>query len=351
MKGVELPVRQFDLAKRYPVPTRVELRTELPDDAPRPEYRGVTERFWLEWTYAWDDPPFSPPAVGCLDEFIKLADAPPERVRDFARRWGVLGICAHGDPYPHRSGPDGGCHPLGVPTLGPAFDPSGSLAWDALRPWYRYARKARAIVSAAARLYANEAPDDDDWREIEGGVFSREADALDQGLEQGLPPGVQEAQRRMEAAAKARFDERFEQHMRPRREIPELARRELADAVSEWLGSAALLPRLRWDTGADSYVAIIAPRDPDFWSGTYGHLFGLLGIQLAAAVSSPLYHCSICSTVYGLEDDQNRPRRGQRRFCSDDCAAEGKRQGNLRSYHKNKGHWPRQRRKENSSAQ
>src|SRR5205814_1749585 len=38
----------------------------------------------------------------CLSEFVKLVDAPPDRVLRFARMWGTLGLCgAHGLPATH----------------------------------------------------------------------------------------------------------------------------------------------------------------------------------------------------------------------------------------------------------
>lgn len=42
---------------------------------------------------------------GLLDQFLKLADATPEKIRDYARRWGVLQICQHGLPASHNPQP------------------------------------------------------------------------------------------------------------------------------------------------------------------------------------------------------------------------------------------------------
>src|SRR5262245_47356558 len=36
---------------------------------------------------------------GLLEGFIKLADAPDEAILAYARRWGPLWLCKHGDPF------------------------------------------------------------------------------------------------------------------------------------------------------------------------------------------------------------------------------------------------------------
>jgi hypothetical protein len=344
LRGSELPVRQFEPTQRYPVPDSVRLLDDLPEQAPRPVYRGHKDRFWLEWTYGWTGLRWTPPIEGCLDAFIDLADARPEEILEFAQTWGVLGICKDGEPVPHWDEQGRWCHPFGVPPLGGAFDPPDSLAWEPLRPWYRYARTARGIVGAAARLQRGEPPDDDDWRNVEGGVFSVDPHWLDADLEKQSIDGPN-ADAPGQRAYRDQVDRRFQQHMAVRRAHPDVARTELAKAASTWLEHAELVPRLRWDTMAASFVAVLAPPEPDFWSGNYGYLFGVLGIQIAAAVCSPLYRCSICHRVYSLEDETYRPRRGQRRFCSIDCAAAAKREANLRSYHKNKQEWRNQRRR------
>src|SRR6266478_9213441 len=45
-------------------------------------------------------------AAGVLTEFVKLDEAPAERILDYARRYGGFGFCEHGDPT-HRLRPEG----------------------------------------------------------------------------------------------------------------------------------------------------------------------------------------------------------------------------------------------------
>ena len=59
-----------------------------------------------------------------------------------------------------------------------------------------------------------------------------------------------------------------------------------------------------------------------------------------------VYRCSICGRPFPFTETHShrRPRRGTRRFCSPDCKADGKRQANLNSWHRNKDRWlPRRR--------
>jgi hypothetical protein len=56
--------------------------------------------------------------------------------------------------------------------------------------------------------------------------------------------------------------------------------------------------------------------------------------------------CSICGTPYPFDDSVGRhPRFGTRRYCSDECRREGKRESNRQSWSRNGARWRRQTRK------
>ncbi len=84
---------------------------------------------------------------GLLTEFIALADAPAERILEYARRYGPFGFCKHGDPR-HRLRLEG-CGALTV-SRG-TRDEAGQLC-EAVQWWRNLACHARALLNAAAQL-------------------------------------------------------------------------------------------------------------------------------------------------------------------------------------------------------
>ena len=84
-------------------------------------------------------------SVGLLTEFVQLDEAPAERILEYARRHGRLGLCKHGDPS-HRLRPEG-CG-ADVCTSG-----TGKTAVrEALQWWRNLAGHARALLNVAAQL-------------------------------------------------------------------------------------------------------------------------------------------------------------------------------------------------------
>ena len=84
---------------------------------------------------------------GLLTEFVALADAPAERILEYARRYGPLGFCKHGDPS-HRLRIEG-CGALTVSRGTP--DEAGQLR-EAVQWWRNLAHHARALLNAAVQL-------------------------------------------------------------------------------------------------------------------------------------------------------------------------------------------------------
>jgi hypothetical protein len=106
-------------------------------------------------------------------QFLQLADATPQAIRDFARQWGVLRLCKHGLPATHSHSPNGSvffgedtsyvferypyCRPLGAKPLD---DNSG---FEPVAGWIYYARMAKALVNVVAKLNNDELGDSSDW--------------------------------------------------------------------------------------------------------------------------------------------------------------------------------------------
>jgi hypothetical protein len=216
---------------------------------------------------------------GLVDAFVKLADAHPEGIRDYARQWGVLMICEHGKPaghsYPRVPLTDvlNGlehvtyCHPCGGPDE----------YWEGLGAWYLLAREARAMLHVAAALHNGRPARHGDWHMLVNRTWL--------GPEGGHPALDELNEPRHGAGARAFLE----------------------DSMKRWLSWGAVQPVLVWPANRDPTVE---------WEG-FG-LFGALAAQLLAAVSRKGWAlCSSCGEIY---DPPRQPNPNRRNFC-EDCQA------------------------------
>ncbi len=237
------------------------LERPLADD----EWRvpGTVELDGDRLVWEWGDPAhvrFSRSGNDLLEDFVRLADTPSDAIRDYARKWGVLRICAHGEPMSHNPGGSDSpaCLPLG-------WHPGSGGGWEPLEPWRRYAGRAQAILRAAAALHVDGKVDPGDWVRC----FPEDLPLED-----------------------------------PFYAVPKESR--LGLAINFWLGTAkpsglhADWPR----DGAPSIVLGLG-RAP---------LFAAIGLQLlfSATRSGGLAVCSNCGTPYF---PTRRPRKDQRSYC------------------------------------
>jgi hypothetical protein len=94
----------------------------------------------------------SDPSV--LDDFVALAEAPPERVLRFVRKYGMLGLCKrHGLPSSHDSSP-------GRIVICGTRQPEDVALYN------RYAKEVRAILRLAAAAHEGLAGRLEDWRDL-----------------------------------------------------------------------------------------------------------------------------------------------------------------------------------------
>lgn len=124
--------------------------------------RILPGRLWLEdwpisgpvllWDKWGDDPAEVPRTVdndrGILKAFVRLENATPRQVLDFARVHGVLDLCQHGKPHQHD----------------PADCPPSQQ--EAVADWVRYARAAAAIWRVAIALHRKGTCSAEDWETI-----------------------------------------------------------------------------------------------------------------------------------------------------------------------------------------
>ena len=216
-----------------------------------------------------------------LEVFVELADADPEVIRDYARKWGVLMICEHGVPAGH-SAPRLPISDLHEPTAVRGCDPHGwpDACWESVGAWYVRAREARAMLNVAAALRRGQPARIGDWHAVVYRVWYGD-DRGDPSLDALNQP------------ANATHAQAF-----------------LEDSINRWLAWGAVQPVLSWST--KKYPTIV-------FDG-YG-LFGALAVQLLAVVCGTGWAvCSACGKVYN--PGSRRPNPNRRNYCPD-CRASG----------------------------
>ncbi len=242
----------------------------------------------LLWSWHRTYPPYTQvrPDSRVLEGFVKLADAPAEKVLDYARRFGVLGICEHGvpashnrGPFPPQLGPQTACRPLGYFDFLDRDRSEGLAAracWEPVEVWWRFARQARAMLDIAAHLHQDQRPRAESWRTLWASSL---------GWTEGEPEPWKD------------WDS-------------EDARRELADPLNMWLALGVAPPLLRWEGSGPPAVLL------------GGGLFGTLAVQLMSAVTRTrgLSLCSECGDPYPPE---RQPRAGEKNYCQE-CRSQGK---------------------------
>jgi len=305
-----------NLAPQYPddhwlLPAHVAL-SRIPEKMSRRKAWGLPgqEPDALLWTFPKRDHRYVTAADGpLLEEFVRLADQPPATIRDFAQRWGVLGICEHDMISTHhragrpaqlrvpavvsrhvsitkldgskadgwwRSGPSkfwrltffGGCY---LRELKPW------LYWEPLAVWRDYSRKARAVLNIAAKLQSDQLGDENDWRTILGSATWDRPDPKEY-----YPEDTGDVRQ-----AKAIWEERFT----------------LGNHISQqWLRLGQVRPILVWEHNTPRMV---------FGNGT---LFGALAMSLALAPSRTggLGVCARCGTYF---IPKRQPVLGRRQYC------------------------------------
>lgn len=106
------------------------------------------------------------PDGGMLMRFASLADASDNAIADFARRWGVLRLCAAHDlpdTHPVGMGRDGRVRfpvdPTAIPCAMSGFRPLTMIVRERLDLWRSYAREVWAVLHVTHRLGVEESPD------------------------------------------------------------------------------------------------------------------------------------------------------------------------------------------------
>jgi hypothetical protein len=215
------------------------------------------------------------PVPTLLNEFMSLADAPPEAILMFAERYGVLGLSMRGLPLFRP----GRMTVVGAIASRLARTPYGAFLTaegEPIAAWRYFARQARAILDVAATLVDDRPADDGLWRRVLG----RPDWPVDTA-----PPRIRTSS---EILGRLALGDHLEQMLSDVGSDVEAQRHSLCAIVNEWLELGAVEPRVFWIPEWDR-ARIVIP---------YYGLFGALADQLSRALSSPRssVRCSYCGS-------------------------------------------------------
>jgi hypothetical protein len=265
----------------------------------------------------------------CLWEFVKLVGQPDRDIISFAKRWGPLGICAHGMPYTHAfeciplshedrlwETPDERAHWAAVDPGFSADDPqTWNRFWEPLTAWRFYTRHFDALLAIAQALNEGHQVSPRTWFAAARWHVATEYEPLIQG--EAYPPYPRHTA----------WNENLVWEWMARSSRGEL-QETFAVYLSTLLREARALPLMTWAPNEPRARLTLsfgqAPlTDPysDELRLEIDSLFAVLTAQLVAAVQNPqgLYKCDFCHEVFARTERAPRHRRDgqpERILCS-----------------------------------
>lgn len=234
----------------------------------------------------------------CLDAFIRLALVPeldfPDRVLQFARKWGPLYTCKHGMPSWHSGRP--GCTERGsLPGDEHLVGPDGvGWLWEPLEPWRRYSRQLLAIERLAVDLQVARPGTPADWKDVEAGnapwLTARQLHER-----YGANWESEDAITSPEFYAPG-----------PDQTAVDIQKIVLEKAIEVWFHYGNIRPSAIW-----------WPDEPALEVRIVGTgLVGALAIQLAANLSDRVYICAGCTYPFRVPDDTRQPAFNKQKWCA-----------------------------------
>jgi len=222
------------------------------------------------------------PKKGLLREFAKLADASPVRIRNFARKWGVLEICEeHNLPCTHNLDPNPILFLLAERNRGtvtqtrcqvPFYEGEGYERWEPIEIWRKLSRQANAFLNLTAEYLGGRLGRPEDWEILTG---------RPQDVKRRQPSDPQQVEDTHELIEETHF---------------------FSGLVMQWLYWGDVRPNYYW-----------GEKGPTIHFGG-SRLFGALATQLmlVAGNTPGVYRCNGCNT---LVSPKRKPRIDRRNYC------------------------------------
>jgi hypothetical protein len=223
---------------------------------------------------------------GMLSRFLTIrSDAD---VRRFAERYGPLALCKHGEPASHKPIEIYGAR--GCTPLGEQGEPYAR--------WHFYVRLALAIAAVATALHSGVAAPVTDARAVADWLHPDATRYLKTDQAKGAARKGLDLAALRDAVGQTQSDSLAAAMVRD----SALSRNVVARAVNKWLVDGDVRPAITW-------------QQPQPQFRFTGWTFGILGVQLLAAVAQGRgwLFCDGCGSTYKREN--RMPRRGLRNYC------------------------------------
>lgn len=262
-----------------------------------------------DWVLVWPDVgqplfadalrPCKKPTPRLLLTFAALAEATPSKYREFAQRYGPLGLCEHGTPCTHRQ--SGAVFGLDAGEINDQeCDP---LPEERIDGWRWFARQAATMLDIVIDLDRGRLVAEERWEPL-----------------RRLTPPVDFIRTIATTDAEARQRWPADTPAQARHKAVNRQRAVISAYISEWLLMAGIQPRFFWKPGRRGLDLV-----------GRGGLFAAMALQLAdtASGSSPLARCDNCQRHFS---PRRRPDPNTDTFCSRAACKEARK----KRYHRRK---------------
>lgn len=282
-----------------------------------------------------------------LGGFLEMADADDQTILEYARKWGVLGLCRHGLPAAHRGSPDRKLRRFILEKPGCTITRKGDWLYESLDRWRHYARLFRSIIALAVELSKAQAMSEEEFR-VAAIALKKEVQAMNEGRPHNkesvefhfrfIPPKEIGA-KRSTVIPKIEISSKIPGRVQDWQIVLQdswdgslggfavdpiiFARIKLCNVINGLLDLSGVQPRIWWARETRFVLTGRAAR---------GFLFSRLAVQLMLLINgSPDYAlCSSCSKPILLRKGQSISRRS---YCTD-CGPKAARREAVKKYYK-----------------
>lgn len=273
------------------------------------------ESGYLEWRHGsptqdsrWGESQHRSATPTLLSAFARLSGGTHDQIANFAARYGVLGICEHGEPAPHLS-----CPPCLAPDM-ETHTEYRATTWfrEQLWSWRYWAKRLSGAVEVATALRRGRVAPPEAWRRLDRGDPGPVSWVV---LDMRLPTGRSLAPSVPHPASTWTLDQ---------------AQKVFAKHLDDLVAQAGLQPASL--TTKNETIGRFGLRNNvdlgrchPLWNE--GALFPALIVALVNFIrdDASIIGCSMCSEVPEIPKHGGRPRGDRRVFCSEQCRIESRR--------------------------